>query len=109
MSNIVLLKLISDVDLVAQRVSNEGTEVLAVQHCVQLLMQQDPQSGKIGFVPMPWGVLAGSDYVFEFNKTQLIYQLPAPAELEALYRKIHGMVELPSKGLLIPGQGPSRR
>jgi hypothetical protein len=103
------LKLISDVDLVAQRVSEPNVAPLKVQHCVQLLMQQDPQSGKIGFVPMPWGVLAGSDFIFTFDDTKLVYGLEAPAELEALYRKIHGMVELPSKGLLIPGQGPSKR
>jgi hypothetical protein len=102
MTNIVLLKLISDVDLVALRVSDDKAITLKIQKPVHLVMGQD-QTGKIGFSPMPWGVLAGNDFVFEISPVQMIYQMPAPAELEALYRKVTGMVELPSTGLLIPG------
>jgi hypothetical protein len=102
MTNVVLLKLVSDTDLLGLRV--EGESVLAITKPVQLLMQQDPKTGKIGFMPIPWGVLAGEDFVFRFDSSKLFYSLPAPAELEALYRKIHGMVELPSQGLLVPGR-----
>jgi hypothetical protein len=106
-----IVKLISGEEVIGELVDQDpnSTDVsVSIRNVLAVMPQAGPQGPngeqKMGFGFVPWGSLAGEDFVFTFKWAHVVYTAKPVAQIEQMYTRTFSKVQVATPSLLIPGR-----